>query len=83
MAQPSVIPVPKTDPGAFNPKRPGGKLLQAQVLHLREALIKHLHELAALLAIDVRALHTEGELSDYISKVTAVLHPDGAKRKRK
>lgn len=83
MAPSRVISVPKTDPGAFNPKRSPGKLLQAQTLHLRDALIKHLHELTTLLAIDVRTLRNEGEISDYIKKVTAILHAHGAKRHRK
>lgn len=83
MAPSRVISVPKTDPGAFNPKRPAGRLLQAQTLHLREALIRHLHELTKLLAIDVRALQTEGEVSEYIKNVTKTLHPHGAKRPRK
>ena len=66
--------VPATEAGAFNPKRPAGKLLQAQTLHLREALLHHLKELAAVLAIDPRTLKTEGEVSAYIHRATALLH---------
>jgi len=76
--RPNVIQVPKTDPGAFNPKRPAGKLLRSQTAHLREALIKHLHEVTAILAIDLGSLTTEGDVSGYIQKVTAILHPHGA-----
>jgi hypothetical protein len=73
----NVTEVPKTDPGAFNPKRPAGKLLLSQTLHLREALIQHLHELSAILAVDLKSLKTEGDVSDYVEKVTAILHPHG------
>ena len=77
---PKVIDVPKTDAGAFNPNRTAGKLLQAQTMHLREALIQHLHELTRLLAVDIRSLKTEGQVSEYSRKVMAILHPHGVKR---
>ena len=80
---PKKIDVPETDAGSFNPNRPAGKLLQAQAQHLREALIQHLHELSRLLAIDVRSLKTEGDLSEYGRKVTAILHPHGTKAPKK
>ena len=80
---PNAIQVPKPAPGSFNKNRPAGKLLQSQTLHLREALIAHLHELSAILAIDIRSLKTEGQVSDYIRKVTAILHPHGIKRRGK
>jgi hypothetical protein len=78
-----VISVPKTDPGAYNPNRPAGKLLRAQTAHLREALIRHLHELAGILAVDLSSLKTEGDVSAYVEKVTAILHPQGAQRPQK
>lgn len=80
MAPSQVISVPKTDPGAFNPKRPAGKLLLSQTVHMREGLIRHLHELTAVLAIDLGSLKSEGDVSSYIEKVTKILHPHGAKR---
>jgi hypothetical protein len=80
MATNLIINVPKTDRAAFNPKRPAGKLLQAQTLHLREALIKHLHQVSSVLAIDPTTLKTEGDISDYIGKATAILHPQGEKK---
>lgn len=80
---PKVINVPKTDPGAYNPKRPAGKLLQAQTLHLREALIRHVHEITALLAVDMRSLKTEGDVSAYIHKATALLHTHSARPAQK
>jgi hypothetical protein len=76
---PKVIDVPKTDPRAYNPNRPAGKLLQSQTLHLREALIKHVHELTTLLAVDVRALKTEADVSAYIHRATALLHTHRAR----
>jgi hypothetical protein len=80
MATPSnVVHVPNPEPGSYNHDRPAGKLLQSQTLHLREALLQHLKELAAVLAIDPRALKTEGELSSYIRKATAILHTHAAK----
>jgi hypothetical protein len=80
MATPSnVVHVPNPEPGSYNHDRPAGKLLQSQTLHLREALLQHLKELAAVLAIDPRALNTEGELSSYIHKATAILHTHAAK----
>jgi uncharacterized protein YqgV (UPF0045/DUF77 family) len=80
---PKIVTVPKTPTTAFNPNRPAGKLLLAQTQHLREALIKHLEELATVLAIDVRSVKTEGEVSAYIQRATAILHQQGVKRQRK
>ncbi len=80
---PKIINVPKTDASAYNPKRSAGKLLQAQTLHLREALIRHLHDVSTLLAVDVLTLKTEGDVSAYIHKVTAVLHPHATSQAKK
>ena len=80
---PRVINVPKTDPTAYNPNRPAGKLLQAQTLHLREALIHCAHEVTTLLAIDVRTLKTEGDVSAYIHRATALLHTHAARPTQK
>ena len=74
-----IIRIPTPAPGSFNRNRTAGKLLQAQTLHLREALIRHLEELTNVLAIDLKSLRTEGEVSAYVKKVTAILHPHGAK----
>ena len=84
MATPSnAILVPKTQRGAYNPNRPAGLLLRSQTLHLREALLKHLEELAAILAIDPQSLKTEGDVSAYIHRATAILHTHGAKPAKK
>jgi hypothetical protein len=80
MATPTyIIQVPKTAPGSFKPDRSAGTLLLAQTRHVREALIKHLAEVAKVLAIDIRSLKTEGDVSAYIRQATAILHPQGVK----
>jgi len=84
MATPSnAIFVPQTERGSYNPNRAAGKLLQSQAHHLREALLKHLEELAAVIAIDPRTLRSEGEVSTYIGRATAILHTHSAKPGRK
>lgn len=75
---PRIIDVPKTDPGAYNPGRPAGALLQAQALHAREALIKRLHDLEALVRVDLKSLKTEADISAYIHKATVLLHTEHA-----
>jgi hypothetical protein len=76
---PKVIQVPKTDPGAYNPNRLAGALLRAQALHMREALIKHVHELTALINVDLKSLKSEGDVSQYVHRATALLHTRHAK----
>jgi len=84
MATPAnAILVPKSEKGSYNPNRPAGALLRAQTLHLREALIRHLADLAAILAVDPGALKTEGEVSAYIHRATAILHTHAARAARK
>jgi hypothetical protein len=80
---PKVVAVPKTDPGAYNPNRPAGKLLQAQALHMREALIRHVHELTTLLDIDMKTLKTEADVSAYVHRATALLHTRAGKAAKK
>jgi hypothetical protein len=79
----NVIQVPKPPREAYNKARPAGKLLQAQIVHLREALIKHLEHVAATIAIDTGSIKTDGEASIYIEKCTRILHPHASKRARK
>ena len=69
-----VIKIPDPEPGSFNHKRPPGTLLRSQTLHLYEALLRHKKEIDEVLAIDPRSLKTEGEVSSYIHKATAILH---------
>jgi hypothetical protein len=78
MPSSKLIPVPKTPKESFNPDRQASALLLSQILHLREALTRHLTETAAILAIDLRTLKTEREVSDYIRKATIILHPHPA-----
>jgi hypothetical protein len=80
---PKVINVPKTDPGAYNPNRPAGLLLRSQALHMREAVIKHVHELTSLLNIEMNSLKTEADVSAYVQKATALLHKHGRKPVKK
>jgi hypothetical protein len=75
----NIVHVPDPDPGSYNHNRAAGKLLQSQTLHLREALLQHLKELAAVLAVDPKTLKTEGEVSSYIHRATALLHTHAAR----
>jgi hypothetical protein len=82
-----VVPIPKPPKSAFNKNRPAGTLLRAQAVHLRHALARHVQKVARhlnkvgeLLAIDLDAIKTEGEVSEYAKRVTAILHPHGGKR---
>jgi hypothetical protein len=79
----NAISVPAPERGSYNPNRDAGALLKAQTLHLREALLKHLEELAAVIAIDPKSLNTEGEVSAYIHRATALLHTHSAKPARR
>ena len=74
-----IIKVPEPEKGSFNHNRPAGKLLQAQTLHLREALLKHLKDIADVLAINPKNLKTERDVSTYIQKATAILHTQARK----
>jgi hypothetical protein len=79
----NVIHVPDPEPGSYNTDRIAGKLLQSQSLHMREALIQHLSELVDVLTIDPRSLKTEGEVSAYLQKATAILHTHASQPSRK
>lgn len=77
-----VVKIPKPAPAAFNKNRAAGHLLQAQSIHLRHALSKHVQEAAShlkkaaeLLAVDPGALKTEEHISEYAKRVMAILHP--------
>jgi uncharacterized protein (DUF1330 family) len=85
-----VVPIPKPPKSAFNKNRPAGTLLRAQAVHLRHALARyvqkvarHLNKIGALLATDLDAVKTEGDVSEYAKRVTAILHPHGGKRESK
>lgn len=77
-----VVPIPRPPENAFNKDRHAGTLLKAQTLHHRHALskylqkvIRHLDRIAAVLAIDLGTIKTEGDVSEYSRRVTAILHP--------
>jgi hypothetical protein len=85
-----IVTIPKPAPGSFNKRRAAGELLRAQTIHLREGLINHVAELAkrleeaaGILALDMRSIKTEGDVSDYAKKVTAILHPRGSRPQAK
>jgi hypothetical protein len=42
-----------------------------------------LNKVGALLATDLDAVKTEGDVSEYAKRVTAILHPHGGKRESK
>lgn len=78
-----VVRVPRPAAGSYDPGRPAGKLLQAQALHVREGLLQHMHDLAAVLAIDPKSLKTEGDVSSYLRRATAMLHTHAPRSSRK
>ncbi|MGB7846903.1 MAG: hypothetical protein WBL63_14910 [Candidatus Acidiferrum sp.] len=85
-----IITIPKPDPGTFDKNRTAGTLLRSQIIHLRHALSKYVHEVTShlkeateLLAVDPGSIKKEGEVSAYSKKVMAILHPQAAKPSRK
>jgi hypothetical protein len=81
-----VVPIPRPPKTAFDKNRAAGTLLRAQAVHLRHALARHVQKVARhlskvgeLLATDLAAMKTEGDVSDYAKRVTAILHPHGGK----
>jgi hypothetical protein len=62
----AVIRVHKPQEGSFNKNRPVSALLKAQIRHLQE--------------VEFNTIKTEGQASDYIRRITALLHPTGAPR---
>lgn len=81
----NVIRIPKAPADAFNKHRPVSELLWMQVEHLAAVVKKDIDDetRARKRTIDDerRAIRTEGEASDFIKKYTAVLHPDGARKR--
>jgi hypothetical protein len=75
-----IIRIPRPAPGSFNKHRPAGALLQAQLAHLREALVKHHAEVERLLAVGLKEIRTEAEVADHAKRITALLHPHHAKQ---
>lgn len=75
----NVVRVPKPAARSFNSLRPldGNALLRKQVAHFREVEKTLPPDLQA--GMDSAAIATEGEAGEYIRKITAVLHPEGAR----
>ena len=73
------VPRPKD---AYNPDRPMGSLLKAQVEHLREAEsklpLRYRHEIDTY----IKAIKTEGEAAAYIREVTQAIHDAHADAER-
>jgi hypothetical protein len=67
---------------AYNPDRPISSLIRTQLLHLHYA--EHLRiPPEERTNININTLHTEGQASEYIQKVTALLHKHGRKAAKK
>ena len=82
-----VVPIPRPPENAFNKERHAGTLLKTQTVHHRHALakylqtvVRHLDRIAAVMAIDLATIKTEGDVSEYSHRVTAILHPHTRKR---
>ena len=71
--------VPKPAPDAGNKHRPISHLLKSQVQHFRE--IEKTWPKEKQTGIDIALVKTEAEASAYIRRITATLHPQGAKIK--
>ncbi len=79
MAATNIIRVPKPASGSFNPNRPiaGNTLLRNQVEHFRK--LELLLPAEKQTGVQFGEIKTEGQASDYIRKMTGILHPQVAK----
>lgn len=73
------VPRPKN---AYDPNRPLGSLLKAQVEHLREAESKLPLRYRNEIDTYIKAIKTEGEAAGYIQKVTEAIHEAHAEAER-
>jgi len=71
----NVINIPKPPSGAFNPHRPVSELVWSQVEHLAAVVKKDIDD-------QRRAISTEAQASAFIRKMTAILHPEGVRKKQ-
>ncbi|SRR5579871_584159 len=69
----ALIQVPRPKNG-YDPNRPIGSLLRAQVEHLREAESKLPLRYRDEIDTYIKAIKTEGEAARYIQKVTEAIH---------
>jgi hypothetical protein len=72
------IEVPKPAPGSFHKHRPISDLLRKQIDHFREAEMKLRPE--SRTGIDAKSIETEEAAGLYLRKITAILHPQEAKK---
>jgi hypothetical protein len=78
-----TVEIPEFDEqAAYNPDRPISSLIRTQLLHLHTAENLVLPEKERT-AININHLLTERQASEYIQKVTALLHRHGKASKRK
>ena len=70
----NVIRIPKPPRDAFNQHRPVSELVWTQVEHLAAVIKKDIDD-------QRRAISTEAQASVFIKKMTAYLHPQGARKK--
>jgi len=70
----NVIRIPKVPAESFNKERPVSDLLWTQVEYLAAVVKKDIDD-------ERRAVRTEGQASDFIRKYTALIHPQGDKKK--
>jgi hypothetical protein len=68
---------------AYNPERPISSLIRTQLLHLH-----HAEQLVNIpqkqrTNVNINTLHTERQASEYIQRVTALLHKYGKKASKK
>ena len=71
----NVITIPTPPADAYNQQRPVSSLLWEQVEHLAAVVRRQIDE-------ERRAVRTEGQAGDFIRKMTAILHPQGSKKRR-
>lgn len=70
-----VIRIPKPPSDAFNRHRPVSDLLWTQVEHLAAVVKQDIDD-------ERRAINTEGQASAFIKKMTAILHPQGGRKRQ-
>lgn len=77
----AVIHVPRPK-DAYNPNRPAGSLLKAQLEHFREAESKLPLRYRRQIETYIKAVKTEGEAAAYIRAVTEAIHAAHADAER-
>lgn len=79
---PIVDTIDFDEKAAYNPDRPISSLIRTQLLHLHHAEYLAIPEKERT-NININTLHTERQASEYIQKVTALLHKHGRKAAKK